>query len=576
MTTILGISAYYHDSAACLLRDGQVVAAVSEERLTRRKHDAAFPVHAVQACLKQAHLTNGEIDYVGFYEKPLLKFDRLLETYLAFAPRGFRSFAAAMPGWLRTKLHLPREIRRHLQDAYRRRVIFCEHHESHAASAFYPSPFDQAAILTLDGVGEWATTCWGIGQGNRISLKQEIRFPHSLGLLYSAFTYFCGFRVNSGEYKLMGLAPFGEPHYQNVIMQKLIEIREDGSFRMNMDYFNYCHGLTMTNGRFNRLFGATPRQPDSPIRQLDRDLAASIQKVTEEIILRIANYVHRRTHETNLCLAGGVALNCVANGRLLREGPFERIWIQPAAGDSGGALGVALLIWHQLLAKTREPNDQDSLRGSLLGPTNDPSSAIVSLRAAGAVFREQSDEKLLLSEVAKLLADGRVVGWLQGPMEFGPRALGARSILGDPRNPQMQSVINLKVKRRESFRPFAPAVLRDQAAEYFEIPAKLDSPYMLFTFPVAKPHRNEVQTPAPQDLLQRVNQIRSSLPAITHLDYSARIQTVDPVRHGLFFSAVDRVPFANGLPRADQYELQRSRRTDSRDSRRCLPMFSCH
>jgi carbamoyltransferase len=546
MTAILGVSAYYHDSAAVLLVDGAIVAAAQEERFTRKKHDFAFPVHAIRYCLESAGLDPGDLDHVGFYDKPLVKFERLLETYLAFAPSGFRSFLMAMPLWLREKLHLRREMRRGLEGRYRKRFVFAEHHESHAASAFFPSPFPEAAILTMDGVGEWAATTWGAGRGNRIALKQEIRFPHSLGLLYSAFTYFCGFRVNSGEYKLMGLAPYGEPRFESLIREKLIDLKPDGSFRLDLSYFNYCQGLTMTSRRFERLFGGPPRKPESPIGQREMDLAASIQRVAEDVVLRAARHVRDRTGMKALCLAGGVALNCVANGRLLREGPFEQIWVQPAAGDAGGALGVALFIWHQLLGNPRVPRQPDGQLGSLLGPRFSDGQILDFLRSCGAKHRVYADEEELCRRVAELLAAEKVVGWFQGRMEFGPRALGSRSILGDARSGRMQSLMNLKIKFRESFRPFAPAVLAERAAEYFDIRPGQESPYMLLTAAV----RNEKRQPCGDDAagLEKLRQTRSVVPAVTHVDYSARVQTVDPVRHGRFYRLLKAFESATGCP----------------------------
>ena len=456
MPSILGISAFYHDSAAALLVDGRIVAAAQEERFTRIKHDSSFPTQAVEYCLGEGGLAPSQIDYVCFYEKPLLKFDRLIETYLAHAPRGFRSFLAALPVWLRKKLHLRREIRKGLGGEFTKRIIFPEHHESHAASAFFPSPFEEAAILTVDGVGEWATATMGVGEGNRILLTHELRFPHSLGMLYSAFTSFCGFKVNSGEYKLMGLAPYGQPIYAEQIRRHLLDIKPDGSFWMNMEYFNYCSGLTMTSRRFDRLFGGPPRQPESPLTEREMDLAASIQVVTEEILLKMAAHLHRLTGQRHLCLAGGVALNCVANGRILREGPFESIWIQPAAGDAGGALGAALFTWHQLLGNSRHPQQPDGQQGSLPGTASESASIPQYLTRVEAPFEQIANDETLCRRVAALIAEGKVVGWVQGRMEFGPRSLGGRSILGDARNPTMQSVMNLKIKFRESFRPFAP------------------------------------------------------------------------------------------------------------------------
>lgn len=547
MTLILGISAFYHDSAVSVIRDGRIVAAASEERFTRKKHDESFPVNAMRACLEIAGAEIGDLDHVGFYEKPLLKFDRLLETYLAYAPRGYGSFFLAMPQWLQTKLHLPREIRKHLGDDYQRRIVFCEHHESHAASAFYPSPYDEAAILIIDGVGEWATTSWGVGRGNRVSLTNEIRFPHSLGLLYSSFTYFCGFRVNSGEYKLMGLAPYGRPRFADAIRQHLISVHEDGSYRLNMKYFSYCHKLRMTDRKLERLLGVPRRHPEEPIRDVDMDIAASIQCVTEEVVLRIAEHVHEQTKLDSLCLAGGVALNCVANGRLVRESPFKRIWVQPAAGDAGGSLGVAELIWYQLLGNPRTANANDAMSGSLLGPVAADDAQMRRLCEAGAVTKHFTSSGLLDEQVAHLLATGNVVGWVQGAMEFGPRALGGRSILGDPRNPEMQSVMNLKIKYRESFRPFAPSILNEYSKDYFDIPADDESPYMLFTFLVNEARRRPIDTRAASGV-ERVNQSRSELPAITHLDYSARVQTVDPVRQPRFHQLLQKFHEQTGCP----------------------------
>ena len=535
MTAILGISAFYHDSAAALVVDGEVVAAAQEERFTRKKHDDEFPVHAIRYCLDEAGLTPEQLDYVGFYEKPFLKFERLLETYLSYAPRGFRSFLKFVPLWARQKLHLPREITNGLEGQYRKQLVFTEHHESHAASAFFPSPFDEAAILTLDGVGEWATTTYGVGQGNRIELTHEQRFPHSIGLLYSAFTYFTGFRVNSGEYKLMGLAPYGEPKYVDRIREHLIDLKDDGSFRMDMSYFNYCEGLKMTSSKFDELFDGPPRKPEAPITAREMDLAASIQEVTEEIMLRSARHVHAETGQRNLCLAGGVALNCVGNGRILREGPFDNVWIQPAAGDAGGALGVALFIWHQLLGNSRTPIQPDGQQGSLLGPRSSPDAIKIFLDKIGAVYAEQPDDAALCETVADLMANEKVVGWFQGRMEFGPRALGARSIIGDARSAKMQSVMNLKIKFRESFRPFAPSVLRDSVDEYFEMRPGEDSPYMLLVAPV-QDHRRLKDSASAHDVrgLDKLKVPRSDIPAVTHVDYSARVQTVDAERNGLY------------------------------------------
>ena len=546
MTAVLGISAFYHDAAAALVVDGQIVAAAQEERFTRKKHDASFPGHAIDYCLAEADLSAEELDYVAYYDKPLLKFERLLETYLAYAPRGFRSFVAAMPGWLHEKLHLPREIRKGLGGKYRRRCVFTEHHESHAASAFFPSPFEEAAILTLDGVGEWATASYGTGRGNRIELSHELRFPHSLGLLYSAFTYFCGFRVNSGEYKLMGLAPFGEPKYADLIREKLIDIKPDGSFRMDMSYFGYCQGLRMTGRKFDRLFGGPPRRPEGPITEREMDLAASVQEVTEEIMLRSVEHLHGETGLKNLCLAGGVALNCVGNGRILREGPFERVWIQPAAGDAGGALGAALFLWHQLLGNERVVHGSDSQRGSLLGPAYSSEEVREFLDGSGAVYRRMEDDVEFFRTVAELLAAEKVVGWMQGRMEFGPRALGSRSILGDARSRSMQRVMNLKIKFRESFRPFAPVVLCDRVSEYFDFPGDCESPYMLLVAPVAEGERSVVTSEAAR--LDRLNSVRSTIPAVTHVDFSARVQTVDPGRHGQLHSLMKAFEAQTGCP----------------------------
>ena len=520
---ILGISAFYHDSAACLLRDGEIVAAAQEERFTRKKGDASFPARAVDYCLTSAGITAGELDYVGFYDKPLLKFERILSTYLGVAPRGFRSFFTAAPVWLKDKLYMDRQIREGL--GYGGEVLYAEHHESHAASAFFPSPFEEAAILTMDGVGEWATGSFGVGRQNDIELWKEMHWPDSLGLLYSAFTYYTGFKVNSGEYKVMGLAPYGEPKYVDVIYRELVEVREDGSFTLNQDCFNYLSGLTMTNGAFDRLFGGPPRVPETKLTQREMDLARSVQVVCEEIMLRTARTVHRETGMENLCMAGGVALNCVANGRLLREGPFKRLWIQPASGDAGGALGVAQLIWHRHLGKARQPRpDGDGMRGAYLGPEYSAEAIEQFLLSAGAVY-QRLDRSALLERVAAMLADEKVVGWFNGRMEFGPRALGSRSILGDPRSASMQAQMNIKIKFREGFRPFAPSVLRERAREYFELDC--DSPYMLLVAPVER--RRQVPMTAEQRRLwgiDQLNVVRSDLPAVTHIDYSARIQTV--------------------------------------------------
>jgi carbamoyltransferase len=549
VSTILGISAFYHDSAAALVRDGEIVAAAQEERFTRKKHDYRFPSHAVEYCLGEAGLRSDQVDYVGFYDKPLLKFERLLETYLAYAPSGFRSFLKAMPLWLKEKLHMPRQIRRSLGNAYRKAVLFTEHHESHAASAFFPSPFEEAAILTMDGVGEWATASYGTGRGNRIRLTHELRFPHSLGLLYTAFTGFCGFRVNSGEYKLMGLAPYGKPRYADLIREKLLDLKEDGSFRLDMSYFNYCQGLTMTSRKFERLFGGPARKPESQITERETDLAASIQEVTEEIMLRMARHVHRETGMKNLCLAGGVALNCVGNGRILREGPFEHLWIQPAAGDAGGALGVALFIWHQLLGKERNVQAPDGQQGSLLGPSFAEEEIRTFLDRQGAKYAHIEDEDELCRRVADLMERQKCIGWMQGRMEFGPRALGGRSILGDARSRQMQSVMNLKIKFRESFRPFAPSVLEERLGDYFEMPHGEPSPYMLLVAGVRASRRLPGDGPSANgDILSRVLAARSDVPAITHVDYSARVQTVDPARFGRYWKLLKAFEAKTGCP----------------------------
>jgi carbamoyltransferase len=554
LTAILGISAFYHDSAAALVVDGGVVAAAQEERFSRQKHDAGFPAAAVASCLREANLSPGQLNVIAFYDKPLTKFERLLETYLSFAPRGLLSFSRAMPLWLGGKLFIKRTLRRALPGAARARVVFLEHHESHAASAFFPSPFDEAAVLTLDGVGEWATAAQGTGAGNKIRLTHELRFPHSLGLLYSAFTHYCGFKVNSGEYKLMGLAPYGKPVYQDLIYRHLLDLKPDGSFRLDMRYFNYCQGLTMTNRRFHRLFGGPPRRPESDLRQRHMDLAASVQAVTEEVVLRLARDLHRRTGLTNLVLAGGVALNCVANGRLLREGPFTGLWVQPAAGDAGGALGAALFVWHQLLDKPRRATGGDAQKGSLLGPGFSAEEVRQCLLRAEVPFRHFDSEAELLEHTAGLLADEKVVGWVQGRMEFGPRALGARSILGDPRSPRMQSVMNLKIKLRESFRPFAPAVAQEHAADWFDLPARQESPYMLLVAPVLPCRRTAI--PARQlhrlahdpDLRRRVSVVRSEIPAVTHVDYSARVQTVDAGRNPRFHGLLRAFYELTGCP----------------------------
>lgn len=529
---ILGFSAYYHDSAACLVVDGEIVAAAQEERFTRKKHDATFPVFAIKYCLDEAKITPADVDYVVFYDKPFLKFERLFETYLAFAPKGFRSFASSLPVWLKDKLFQKTTISNSFNEFFGKdidwisKLLFSEHHLSHAASAFFPSPFHDAAVLTMDGVGEWTTTSLAIGAGNTLSVHKEIHFPHSLGLLYSAFTYYTGFKVNSGEYKVMGLAPYGEPKYANLIKDYLIDIKEDGSFQMDMSYFNYCTNLTMTNEKFATLFGGSPRPFESVLTQREMDLAASVQAVTEEVVLKLARGIRKSTGQDKLCLAGGVALNCVANGKLLRENIFEDIWIQPASGDAGGAIGAALGAYHLMLNQPRTVRVGDSMKGSYLGPMYSQQEIERQLNVAGAVFSVVSEEKMI-AETAQALADGKAVGWHQGRMEFGPRALGNRSIIADPRSPSVQKQLNLKVKYRESFRPFAPSVLREHASEWFNLNQDQDSPYMLL---VADVHKNKQipMTMEQQKLfgIDKLNVQRSKIPAVTHVDYSARIQTV--------------------------------------------------
>ena len=548
---ILGISAYYHDSAASLICDGRIVAAAQEERFTRKKHDARFPQHAVKYCLEEGNIALRDVEYVVFYDKPLVKFERLLETYIAFAPRGFRSFWAAMPIWLKEKLYLKSLLRKELAlvgDCTTKslpKLMFTEHHQAHAASAFFPSPFMRAGVLCMDGVGEWATTTVWLGDGNQLSPQWEIDFPHSLGMLYSAFTYYTGFKVNSGEYKLMGLAPYGEPKYVDLIVDELLDIKEDGTFRMNMRYFNYTTGLTMTNRFFDDLFGGTPRKPESPVTQREMDIAQSIQRVTEEIVLRLGRTVHQELSTDYLCLAGGVALNCVANGRLLREGPFKDIWIQPAAGDAGGAVGAALAIWHEYLENARElPDGADGMYGGYLGPRYTDTEILDSLRRIGARY-ERLDDADLLPCVAELLSKEQVIGWFQGRMEFGPRALGNRSIIGDPRSRAMQSVMNLKIKYRESFRPFAPSVLAERASNYFEIDR--GSPYMLLVAPV-KEARRILMTEDQKHLfgIEKLNVPRSEIPAITHVDYSARVQTVHRETNPRYYDLIKHFEMLTG------------------------------
>ncbi len=532
-TWILGFSGYYHDSAACLVRDGEVFAAAQEERFTRKKHDPRFPVHAIQYCLQEAKISLDEVSYIAFYEKPFIKFERLLETYLSFAPKGITSFWEAMPVWLREKLFLKdvlkKEFRNLLgekEEALLPEMAFPEHHESHAASAFYPSPYTEAAVLCMDGVGEWATTSVWKGRENQITPLWEIPFPHSIGLLYSAFTYYTGFKVNSGEYKVMGLAPYGEPKYVKQIYEHLIDVKPDGTFRLNMEYFDFCTGLTMTNQNFEALFGGPPRKPETRLTQREMDLARSVQEVTEEVMLRLGRTVHRETGLANLCLAGGVALNCVGNGRLLREGPYQSIWIQPAAGDAGGAIGSALAVYHQMLGMSRKVSGRgDTMHGSYLGPRFSNEEIESFLMKIGASYIRLEDDTLF-ERVAEDLAQEKVVGWCQGRMEFGPRALGGRSILGDPRSPKMQSVMNLKIKYRESFRPFAPSVLRERVSDYFDL--NIDSPYMLLVAPVLEKRRIPMSEKHKKSLwgIALLNVPRSDIPAVTHIDYSARVQTV--------------------------------------------------
>jgi carbamoyltransferase len=593
VVSILGISAFYHDSAACLVVDGEIVAAAQEERFTRVKHDHNFPLNAARYCLKEANLAAEQLDYVGFYDKPLLKFDRLLETYLDYAPSGFSSFLKALPLWMKEKLWMPDLIRTELGKAagetderaakklgkkFEWKLLFGDHHESHAASAFYPSPFEEAAILTIDGVGEWATSSIGIGKGNEITLLRELRFPDSLGLLYSAFTYYTGFRVNSGEYKVMGLAPYGEPKYVSLIKDKLLEVRDDGSLKMNHEYFSYSQGLRMTSSAFSKLFGGPPRRPESPITQKEMDLARSIQVITEEVMLKMTKFAHQETGLKKLCMAGGVALNCVANGRVLREVPFEDIWIQPAAGDAGGALGIALAIWHRYLAKPRTSPEAagtwmsaaratasnhsnngdgapgrnglaayaDGMKGSYLGPRHTEAEIEEFLQSRQLPYTKHSRNDLP-AVVAELLAAGKIIGLHQGRMEFGPRALGGRSIIGDPRSPEMQSAMNLKIKYRESFRPFAPSVLREQVADWFELDT--DSPYMLLVADVDKPRRRKMTTEeAGLWGIAKLNVARSEIPAVTHVDYSARIQTVRRETNPLYWEIIEAFRQLTGCP----------------------------
>ena len=552
-TYILGISAFFHDSAAALLCDGEIIAAAQEERFTRIKGDARFPSNAVAYCLSEAGITSSQLHYVVYYEKPLEKVERLLETYLAFAPIGFSSFRRALPVWVGQKLRIPSIIRDQLGKDFSGQVCFVDHHESHAASAFFPSPFEEAAILTLDAVGTWGTSSIGVGHANRIELTHEMRFPHSLGMLYSAFTYYTGFKVNSGEYKLMGLAPYGQPKFSDVILEKIVDIRDDGSLWLDMSYFNYCQGLTMTSEKFHRLFDGPPRKPEETIRQKDMDLAASIQIVCEMVVLRSARHAHKLSGCQNLVMAGGVALNCVANGKLLREGPFHNIWVQPSAGDAGGALGASLLIWYHLLDNPRQPNSCDSQKGSFLGPAFSNRDIGLFLDSVGASYEYIGEESELLNRVVDLLTQEKVIGWFHGHMEYGPRALGSRSILGDPRSSHMQQTMNLKIKFRESFRPFAPCVLREFVHTLFEMRQNEDSPYMLFValvreewrLPLGSEDMARMQDP---DLRVRVAVRRSKVPAITHVDYSARIQTIDEQRHGRFYRLLRRFNEVTGCP----------------------------
>lgn len=552
-THILGMSAYFHDSAACLIKQGEIIAAAQEERFTRKKGDESFPIHAIEYCLHESGIDMKNVDYIVFYESPFIKFDRILETYISFAPVGFKPFLKAFPLWTNQRLRITKQIKFQLGKSFTGKICFTDHHLSHAASAFFPSPFQKAAILTLDAVGEWSTSSVGIGEGNRIELLQEMRFPHSLGMLYSAFTYYTGFKVNSGEYKLMGLAPYGKPVYADIIREKIVKVYDDGSLWMDMSYFNFCRGFTMTSKRFHSLFGGPPRKSEDMISQKDMDLAASIQVVTEEIIMKAARHVYELTGFENLVMAGGVALNCVANGKLLREGPFKDIWIQPAAGDAGGALGGALLLWYHHLKSERRSKTDDSQKGSLLGPSFDRERIQVYLDSVGAVYTYMDNEDELIDRIAGYITEEKVIGWFRGRMEFGPRALGNRSIIGDARSERMQQKMNLKIKYRESFRPFAPCVLREHVHEIFEMNQNQDSPYMLFVAPVRKELRrgltdeDRIKLDDP-DLRIRLSVPRSTVPAITHVDYSARIQTVDEKRHGRYYRLIKRFFDITGCP----------------------------
>lgn len=549
---ILGLSAYYHDSAACLVIDGEIIAAAQEERFTRKKHDAKFPVHAIQYCLQEAKIAPVDLDYVVFYDKPFLKFERLLETYLAFAPKGFKNFVTSLPVWLKDKLFQKKMIADALKDAFGKdidwtvKLLFSEHHLSHAASAFFPSPFEEAAVLTMDGVGEWTTTSLAIGSGNTLSVHKEIHFPHSLGLLYSAFTYYTGFKVNSGEYKVMGLAPYGEPKYAQLIKDHLIDIKEDGSFHMDMSYFNYCTDLTMTNDKFAELFGGPVRKSEGTLTQREMDLAASIQAVTEEVVIKLAKSIRKSTGQKNLCLAGGVALNCVANGKLLRQNVFDNLWVQPASGDAGGAIGSALLAYYLMLNQSRTVKSGDAMKGSYLGPLFAQQDIEQRLKDVGAVFTVVNEDDMI-AETAQALADGKVVGWHQGRMEFGPRALGGRSIIADPRSPSMQKQLNLKVKYRESFRPFAPSVLREHVSEWFDLDG--DSPYMAIVADVRK-NKQMVMNEDQKKLfgIEKLNAPRSEIPAVTHVDYSARIQTVHESTNPKYHRLISKFYDLTGCP----------------------------
>lgn len=542
---ILGISAFYHDSAACLVRNGEIIAAAQEERFTRKKHDFAFPTNAIDCCLREGGLNGKDLDFVAFYDKPFIKFERILQTYLAYAPIGIKSFIRAMPLWVKQKLWMKEFIRRELD--FEGKIIFLEHHESHAASAFFASPFQEAAFLTIDGVGEWTTTSYGIGKNNNIQILSEIHFPHSLGLLYSSFTYYTGFRVNSGEYKVMGLAPYGEPKYKDLILSELMDLKEDGSFKMNMEYFNYCAGLTMTNKKFEKLFGGHPRKPETQLTQRDMDLARSVQDVTEEVMLRMVKHIHKETNQKNLCLAGGVALNCVGNGRILREGQFDNLWIQPAAGDAGGALGAALFVWHQYLENQRYLDEGNGTqKTSYLGPEFGNGHILEYLKRKAIPSTELSDEEIP-GKIADLIANQKVVGWFQGRMEFGPRALGSRSIIGDARSQKMQEIMNLKIKFRESFRPFAPSVLKEKASDFFEI--NTESPYMLLVAPVKKEIRREMSKEEQRLFgLDKLHVSRSVIPAVTHVDYSARIQTVSMEDNPLYYKMIAKFDEKHGCP----------------------------